>query len=273
MSTPLTVDIALTPTLVPPAHPSDGAVYVVIDVIRATTTLCALFERGARRVLIAPGIAESRSARERLGEGHLLAGEVGGARPPGFDLGNAPSELGRREPPRSRDHLRHHQWHPRPPCLPRGPRRLHGCLPQRRRRRPRSPHRLRRRGDYRVLAHSLSTSRLRSSIPQTRRPRSSSSALGAAVAPPSTTPSAPAISSRPCWRPPAPRDAASAWAKARGSPTPPGPTWPTTATSARSWPPPTPVAPSSRLASAPTSPGAPPLTPPPSSPRSRAASP
>ncbi len=93
MSTRLTVDIALTPTLVPPAHPSDGAVYVVIDVIRATTTLCALFERGARRVLIAPGIAESRSARKRLGEGHLLAGEVGGARPPAFDLGNAPSEL------------------------------------------------------------------------------------------------------------------------------------------------------------------------------------
>jgi 2-phosphosulfolactate phosphatase len=93
MRPPLTVDIALAPALVPPAHPSDGAVYVVIDVIRATTTLCALFERGVRRVLIAPGIAEARTARERLGEGYLLAGEVGGARPPGFDLGNAPSEL------------------------------------------------------------------------------------------------------------------------------------------------------------------------------------
>ncbi len=93
MLPPLSLDVALTPSALAAGATPAGGVYIVVDVIRATTTLCAFFERGARRVLVAPGIEDARSARDRLGVHHLLAGEVGGARPPGFDLGNAPSEL------------------------------------------------------------------------------------------------------------------------------------------------------------------------------------
>jgi 2-phosphosulfolactate phosphatase len=71
--------------------PTDVA--IVIDVIRATTTLAVLFDRGCARVLVAGDIPAARAhAAEHPGE-YLLAGEVGGLRPPGFDFGNSPVEL------------------------------------------------------------------------------------------------------------------------------------------------------------------------------------
>jgi 2-phosphosulfolactate phosphatase len=100
MPVSLAIDVALTPALrLQPRASSGGAgtATVVIDVVRATTSLCALLERGAARILLAPGIAEARMARARLGEGYLLAGEVAGARPPGFDLGNSPAEIAARD--------------------------------------------------------------------------------------------------------------------------------------------------------------------------------
>lgn len=91
---PLIVDVALAPTLLPPdATARRGTTYVVIDVVRATTTICVLFERGCRRVLLASSIAAAREARNALGPDWLLAGEVDGARPPGFDFGNSPAEF------------------------------------------------------------------------------------------------------------------------------------------------------------------------------------
>jgi 2-phosphosulfolactate phosphatase len=91
----LTVDVALVPSLVRATHHRHArTVYVVVDVIRATTTLCVLFERGCRRVLVASDIAAARRARAQWHPQALLAGEVGGAMPPGFDLGNSPGQLG-----------------------------------------------------------------------------------------------------------------------------------------------------------------------------------
>jgi 2-phosphosulfolactate phosphatase len=93
-SRPLTLDVALLPSLVADAPQRRSQTrYIVVDVIRATTTLTLLFESGCTEVLIAPGIAQARAARDALGGDYLLAGEVGGARPPGFDLGNSPSEV------------------------------------------------------------------------------------------------------------------------------------------------------------------------------------
>ena len=90
----LTVDVALVPAFLS-GLPSDRAktVYIVVDVIRATTTLCVLFEQGCRRVLLAPGIEAARRARREDRTDVLLAGEVGGLAPAGFDFGNSPSEL------------------------------------------------------------------------------------------------------------------------------------------------------------------------------------
>lgn len=92
------VDVALIPELAGLAPAQRGTVYVVVDVIRATTTLSVLFERGCRRLLIAPDIASARSAHARADEPKpLLAGETGGIAPPGFDCGNSPTEIAARE--------------------------------------------------------------------------------------------------------------------------------------------------------------------------------
>lgn len=100
---PLIVDVALMPDLVPAASAASAArrrtIYIVVDVIRATTTLCVQFERGCQRVLVAGSIAAARTAadlaqRGEHGAGLLLAGEVGGVAPSGFDYGNSPAEFG-----------------------------------------------------------------------------------------------------------------------------------------------------------------------------------
>ena len=61
--------------------------YVVIDVLRATTTIAVLFHRGLRRLRAVESVSKAREARE---PGMLLLGEEGGLRPDGFDLGNSP---------------------------------------------------------------------------------------------------------------------------------------------------------------------------------------
>jgi len=65
---------------------------VVVDVLRATTTLVHAFAHGARSARACASIEEARAlaASERA---VLLCGEHGGLRPEGFDRGNSPSEL------------------------------------------------------------------------------------------------------------------------------------------------------------------------------------
>ncbi|HZC78888.1 MAG TPA: 2-phosphosulfolactate phosphatase [Ktedonobacterales bacterium] len=91
----LTVDVALDPAAIAIAGASSSrhaTTFIVVDVVRATTTLAVFFERGCSRVLVASSIATAREARRALGPSYLLAGEEEGARPPGFDLGNSPAE-------------------------------------------------------------------------------------------------------------------------------------------------------------------------------------
>ena len=62
---------------------------VVIDVIRATSTICQALDSGYERVWCA---AEVEDARALSGEGVTLGGERLGVRIEGFDLGNSPRE-------------------------------------------------------------------------------------------------------------------------------------------------------------------------------------
>ena len=64
---------------------------VVIDVIRATTTICQALSAGYGRVFCAAEVDEARRLRDTLGEG-VLGGERNAVRIPGFDLGNSPRE-------------------------------------------------------------------------------------------------------------------------------------------------------------------------------------
>lgn len=82
------LDVALLPAAV---RTDDGAVLVVIDQIRASTTLTVLLDVGCREVHLAGNVtAARRLARET---GSLLAGEWRARKPAGYDFDNSPSEL------------------------------------------------------------------------------------------------------------------------------------------------------------------------------------
>jgi 2-phosphosulfolactate phosphatase len=68
---------------------------LVIDVIRATSTMCQALSAGYQRVFCAAEVDGARALRDALGEG-VLGGERNAVRIPGFDLGNSPREY--REP-------------------------------------------------------------------------------------------------------------------------------------------------------------------------------
>jgi 2-phosphosulfolactate phosphatase len=73
--------------------PLGGVSAVVIDVVRASTTIVTALAHGARGVLPVATPAEAVTrARSGSAPAALLGGERGGAPPPGFDCGNSPAE-------------------------------------------------------------------------------------------------------------------------------------------------------------------------------------
>jgi 2-phosphosulfolactate phosphatase len=73
-----------------------GRVAVVVDVLRATTSLLTVLERGCAEVLIAPTVEAARRFGRRH-PGMLLAGEERGRAPAGFNFGNSPVAFARAE--------------------------------------------------------------------------------------------------------------------------------------------------------------------------------
>ncbi|MDI3297731.1 MAG: 2-phosphosulfolactate phosphatase [Bacillota bacterium] len=74
-----------------------GRAAVVIDTLRATTSIATALAAGAAWVLPVDSEEAARAAaarlRDPLGEAPLLAGERDRVRIPGFDLGNSPAEF------------------------------------------------------------------------------------------------------------------------------------------------------------------------------------
>jgi len=64
---------------------------IVIDVIRATSTICRALASGYARVFCAAEVDDARALRDEL-PGVTLGGERLGVRIDGFDLGNSPAE-------------------------------------------------------------------------------------------------------------------------------------------------------------------------------------
>lgn len=70
------------------------SIWIVIDVLRATSTIVAAFEAGCLTIVPASGIAEARSLRRASKtKDCLLGGERNGRPIKGFDLGNSPQEF------------------------------------------------------------------------------------------------------------------------------------------------------------------------------------
>lgn len=78
-----------TPEEVPDQGQPDCA--IAIDVLRATTTMAAAFQAGAKAIHVFSDLEALRQASAHYApEERLLAGERGGAKVDGFDLGNSP---------------------------------------------------------------------------------------------------------------------------------------------------------------------------------------
>jgi 2-phosphosulfolactate phosphatase len=70
-----------------------GSTVVVIDVLRATSTICQALANGAQGVMPFLEVDETRQAAERFSRSEIvLGGERHGRRIEGFDLGNSPLE-------------------------------------------------------------------------------------------------------------------------------------------------------------------------------------
>src|SRR5262245_49465763 len=71
----------------------EGSAVAVIDVLRATSTICQALASGAREVVPFVQISEALAAAEKVGRANVvLGGERKGLLIDGFDLGNSPAE-------------------------------------------------------------------------------------------------------------------------------------------------------------------------------------
>lgn len=85
---PVRIDVALVPA---ETRRWTRTVCVLLDELRASSTIVRILERGAAAVIPAASLAEAR----RLARAHdaVLAGEQRVVRAPGFDHGNSPAEV------------------------------------------------------------------------------------------------------------------------------------------------------------------------------------
>jgi 2-phosphosulfolactate phosphatase len=75
-----------------PAEAVEAELGIVVDVLRATSTIAQALAAGYGRVLCCGEIEEAQALRDE-GAGGVLAGERACVRIPGFDLGNSPREF------------------------------------------------------------------------------------------------------------------------------------------------------------------------------------
>jgi 2-phosphosulfolactate phosphatase len=81
------IDVAFTPAEAGPAH-----VAIVVDVMRATSTIAQALASGYRRVLCCGEIGDARALREQLGDEAVVGGEREAVPIEGFDLGASPRD-------------------------------------------------------------------------------------------------------------------------------------------------------------------------------------
>ena len=87
------IDVAFTPSGLGPAEVHGRTVFVV-DILRATTVMCAALNHGAKAMIPVASTEEALRLAETIGKADvLLAGERNCLRIPGFHLGNSPLEM------------------------------------------------------------------------------------------------------------------------------------------------------------------------------------
>lgn len=87
------VDVVFTPAGLSTGE-VQGRVVFVIDILRATTSMCAALSHGAKAIIPVASTEEALRLAQTIGSADvLLAGEKNCVRIPGFHLGNSPLEM------------------------------------------------------------------------------------------------------------------------------------------------------------------------------------
>jgi 2-phosphosulfolactate phosphatase len=87
------LDVAFSPLALSPTDVQGRTVFV-IDILRATTTMCAALHHGAKALIPVVSTEEALRLAQTIGSTDvLLAGEKNCVRIPGFALGNSPLEM------------------------------------------------------------------------------------------------------------------------------------------------------------------------------------
>ena len=86
----MNVEVLFLPTV---ATDLPSKLCVVIDELRATSTLISMFEAGAERVILADSVPAALAIADSLAERPPVCGERGGVPPAGFSYGNSPREF------------------------------------------------------------------------------------------------------------------------------------------------------------------------------------
>lgn len=81
-----TLEVCFSPALIH-LHDISDSIVVVIDVLRATSSICVAFANGVRSIVPVSTIEESLSYKEK---GYLVGAERNGEMLEGYDLGNSP---------------------------------------------------------------------------------------------------------------------------------------------------------------------------------------
>jgi 2-phosphosulfolactate phosphatase len=88
-----TIDVVLIPNIVNHQQVT-GSVAIVIDVLRASSTMLTALSNGAKQIIPVIEPEEAKNMARKLNPGEwLLCGERDGDKIPGFDLGNSPLEF------------------------------------------------------------------------------------------------------------------------------------------------------------------------------------
>ena len=87
---PNTVEVCFSPTLYPYKLTEDNFLVVVVDILRATTSITAAFEHGVRDIIPVAGIEKAREYKQM---GFFVACERNGEVLDFADVGNSPSDF------------------------------------------------------------------------------------------------------------------------------------------------------------------------------------
>src|ERR687884_2162104 len=76
-----------------PSEAATAELGIVVDVVRATSTIAQALASGYRRVLCCAEVEQARALRASLGEEAVVGGERDAIRIEGFDVGASPREF------------------------------------------------------------------------------------------------------------------------------------------------------------------------------------